>query len=342
MFSSARLPFAELTGRLASIFEEGGCSGETARTLASHCASAERDGQLSHGVFRLPGYLAILESGWADGRVTPIVEDAAPGLVRVDGRNGFTQSALAAGRALLVEKAGTCGIAAMAIRHAHHFAALYLDVEPFADEGLVALTVVNALPGVAPFGAHEMIYGTNPIAFAAPASRGPPFVFDLATSTMAYGDVLVAARDGHAVPAGTGLDRNRRPTTDPQAIVDGGVLLPMAGHKGAAIATMVEILCAAYVGGPFSYELDMTGDRRRGSAKAGQTIILIDPAVGSDGLPGLGDRVVELIDRLRQAGAERLPGDRRNEARSIASAGIPLSPGTLDILKGHGCEPACH
>jgi delta1-piperideine-2-carboxylate reductase len=337
MQDQGRQPFTALVDRLVPIFERGGCSTETARSLAFHCAAAERDGQLSHGVFRVPGYLAILDSGWADGLVEPVVEDAAPGLVRVDGRNGFTQRALSAGRALLVEKARRNGIAAMAIRHAHHFAALYLDVEPFAEEGLVALTVVNALPGVTPFGAREMIYGTNPIAFAAPNAAGPPFVFDLATSTMAFGDVLIAAREGHALPPGTGIDRDRNPTTDPRAIIEGGALLPMAGHKGASIATMIEILCAAYGGGPLSYELDRTGDLRRGSGKAGQTLIVIDPTTGAGDLPPLADRVGSLIGRLREAGVDRLPGDRRIAARRAAlEAGVPLTGGTREILNRHG------
>ena len=168
---SQNLSFDELTALLEKIFQHHGTSAEVARVLAENCAGAERDGAHSHGVFRMPGYVSTLQSGWVNGKAVPVVEDVASGFVRVDADNGFAQPALAAARALLVEKARSAGIAVLAIRNSHHFAALWPDVEPFAYEGLVALSVVNSMTCVVPHGADRPLFGTNPIAFAAPAGR---------------------------------------------------------------------------------------------------------------------------------------------------------------------------
>ncbi|MDU7558700.1 MAG: Ldh family oxidoreductase, partial [Pseudomonas sp.] len=139
------LSLSELTALLQQIFERHGTSRAVAQVLADNCARAQRDGSYSHGVFRIPGYLASLASNWVDGQAVPKVEDVASGFIRVDAANGFAQPALAAARELLVEKARSAGIAVLAIRNSHHFAALWPDVEPFAEEGLVALSVVNSM-----------------------------------------------------------------------------------------------------------------------------------------------------------------------------------------------------
>jgi len=100
--SSERLSFAQLTDLLRQVFVRHGTSAEVAQVLAENCASAERDGAHSHGVFRIPGYVSTLASGWVNGKAVPVVEDVASGFVRVDAGNGFAQPALQAARPLLV------------------------------------------------------------------------------------------------------------------------------------------------------------------------------------------------------------------------------------------------
>ena len=327
------LSFDELVSLLRGIFVANGCSDNVAAILANNCAAAERDGAFSHGLFRLAGYVKTLRSGWVDGAAVPEVGDASPGFVRIDANNGFAQPALAAGRELLVNKARRNGIALMAIRRSHHFAALSYDVEPFAKEGLVALTVLNSLTAVVPHGARKPVFGTNPIAFAAPRTGGGPIVFDMATSVMAKGDVRLAAQKGHRLPEGVGVDRDGHPTTDPNAVLDGGALQPFGGHKGSALSMMIEILCAALVGGDFSFEVDWSAYPGAQTPRTGQTLILIDPQVGAAQLPSLASRVQHLVDVLRAAGQERFPGDRRRENRARAlAAGIPIRAEMLSAI----------
>ena len=230
--ATALIGFNDLVGLLHSVFVKHGTSPEVAAILAHNCASAERDGAHSHGIFRIPGYLSTLASGWVDGKATPVVTDVASGFVRVDAGNGFAQPALEAARALLVAKARSAGIALLAIHNSHHFAALWPDVEPFAEEGLVALSVVNSMTCVVPHGADRPLFGTNPIAFAAPRADGAPIVFDLATSAIAHGDVQIAARKGERLPPGMGVDSLGQPTTDPRPCWKAARCCHLAGTRG--------------------------------------------------------------------------------------------------------------
>ena len=326
------LALADLTELLQRIFEQHGTSSEVAQVLAHNCASAQRDGAHSHGVFRIPGYLSSLASGWVDGRAVPVVEDVASGFVRVDAANGFAQPALAAARGLLVEKARSAGIAVLAIRNSHHFAALWPDVEPFAEEGLVALSVVNSMTCVVPHGAQRPLFGTNPIAFAAPRAGGEPIVFDLATSAIAHGDVQIAARQGQMLPECMGVDSLGQPTRDPKAILNGGALLPFGGHKGSALSMMVELLSAALTGGNFSFEFDWSNHPGAQTPWTGQLLIVIDPSKTAGN--HFASRSEALVQQMRGVGLQRMPGDRRYQERAKSLAeGITLPAAELARLR---------
>ncbi|UVJ42325.1 Ldh family oxidoreductase [Pseudomonas sp. LS1212] len=331
--ASETLSFEDLVRLLRQIFLRHGTSNEVADVLSHNCATAQRDGAHSHGTFRIPGYLSSLASGWVDGQAQPVVEDVAAGFVRVDARNGFAQPALAAARPLLVAKAREAGIAILAIRGSHHFAALWPDVEPFAREGLVALSVVNSMTCVVPHGGQRPLFGTNPIAFAAPCEGHDPLVFDMATSALAHGDVQIAARQGVKVPPGTGVDRHGQPTDDPKAILDGGALLPFGGHKGSALSMMVELLSAALTGGNFSFEFDWSKHPGAQTPWTGQLIILIDPTKGETG-KGFAVRSRELVEQMHVAGQTRLSGDRRYRERArVEKEGISLPAEELARLR---------
>jgi delta1-piperideine-2-carboxylate reductase len=326
------IAFSDLVVLLRAIFERHGTSAEVAAVLAHNCASAQRDGAHSHGVFRIPGYVSTLASGWVDGRAVPVVEDVASGYVRVDARNGFAQPALAAARELLLEKARSAGIAVLAIHNSHHFAALWPDVEPFAEEGLVALSVVNSMTCVVPHGAQRPLFGTNPIAFAAPCAGSDPIVFDMATSAMAHGDVQIAARAGETLPPGIGVDSQGLATQDPNAILNGGALLPFGGHKGSALSMMVELLAAALTGGNFSFEFDWHQHPGAKTPWTGQLIIVIDPrkSVGER----FAQRAQTLVAHMHEVGLQRMPGERRyREREQSAQHGVAIAEQELAQLR---------
>lgn len=244
----------DLTDLVVGVFRRHGVSDENAGPVAETVVAAERDGALSHGLLRLPGYVSTLQSGWVDGRAVPIVIDAAPELVVTEAASGFAQPALRASAPLLRKKARRQGIAAVAIRNSHHFAALWRDIEPFAAEGFIALAMVNGRQRMAVWGGTRKLFGTSPMAFACPRPGTLPMVWDQASSVMAQGEILLAAHRGEILPEGVGLDADGRPTADPHAVLDGGSILPFAGHKGSSIAFMIEIFAGALAGGPFGFE----------------------------------------------------------------------------------------
>lgn len=317
------LSFEALAALLANIFAAHGCRRATAEILGANMASAEQDGAHSHGIFRVEAYLSSLKSAWVDGMAEPVLEEVGPGFLRADAQNGFTLGAHAAARPLLIAKARDNGVAILAIRNSHHFSALWPDVEPYAREGLVALSMVNSMATVIPFDGHEPVFGTDPIAFAAPRTGENPLVFDLATSALSNGDVQIAAREGRALPEGAGVDADGNATTDPKAVLDGGALHTFGGYKGSALALMIEVMAAALTGGKFSFEVDWRDHPGARTPHTGQFLMLIDPTRGAT--RAFAERVETLVARLNEAGVTRLPGDRRYAIRKRAmEQGIPV------------------
>lgn len=338
---SVRVGFDELAGLVAQAFQRHGCSAEVARIIAFNMATAEQDGAKSHGVFRIPAYLNSLDAGWVDGGAVPAVEDVAPGMLRGDGRNGFALPVLEAARPALMAKARTNGIALLTVRNAHHFSAVWPDIEPFARAGFIAMGMINSMASVVPHGGHRKLYGTNPLGFAAPRAGSDPLVFDLATSALSNGDVQIAAREGHKLPANSGVDRHGNPTTDPKAVLDGGALLSFGGYKGSSIGMMMEIMAAGLAGGRFSYEVDFSQHPGAATPNTAQTYIVIDPGRGA--ATEFTARMEALIAEIHDAGQERLPGDRRYANRREAVAnGIALTDEEYAMVRRYaeGVDPS--
>ena len=327
-----KISFDDLVAILRDAFIAHGAPHRAAELIAHNCASCERDGSTSHGVFRIPGYLESLRTGWLDGSAQPTVERVSPSYLRVDAANGFAQVALAAVQADIDAAITDTGIALVAIRDAHHFSSLWPDVEPFAQQGLVALTMVTGGdPSVVPPGSDERLFGTNPIAFATPRAGKPPVVWDFATSTMSHGDLMIARAEGASLPPGRGVGIEGRATTDPGEMLDHGGLLPFGGHKGALIMLMVEALASALTGAPFSTQADLDKPDGAETSRIGQLVIVIDPERGNPG--DYATRITDFIEMLRAAGMERIPGEQRMRRREACERnGIPITGIMRDVF----------
>ncbi|MGZ0187146.1 MAG: Ldh family oxidoreductase [Alphaproteobacteria bacterium] len=294
-----------------------GANRENAEAVAEVVTSAERDGCLSHGIFRIPGYCTALKAGGVNGNAAPKVIDQAPGVVRVVADNGLAPLAVKVGRPALIEKTKSQGIASLAIGDSAHFAALWPDTQPLAEAGLVAMSFVNSRSFMAPAGGKSATFGTNPMSFAVPRPGKPPMVWDQASSASARGEIMIAARDGHSVPEGWGLGPNGEATTDPNAILK-GVQLPFGGYKGGAIAMMVEILAACMTGGDTSLEAEANYTGHGGPSAAGHLILAMDPArFGQDRFL---TRIEGLFEAMLADEGVRLPGDRRLSNRATTPA----------------------
>ena len=246
-------------------------------------------------------------------KLIEFIEVDLASIVNANGDDGYAPLAIERGIPALAKAASEFGIAVMTLTHTHHFAALWPEVEALAEQNLAGMACVSYMPNVAPHGSNKPLFGTNPLAFAWPRKNKPPFVFDMATSAMAGGDIAIAARDGHSVPLGTGLDENGNETTDPAAILK-GVMLPFGGHKGSAIATMVELLAAGATGERFSFEAQDADNGDGGPPRGGEFFLAFSPSL----LAGEGweDHCEKFFDKYEAIPGSRLPGARRHNNRN--------------------------
>lgn len=328
------VPFDALVSRIERTLITAGTSPETAAILARNCASCERDGTHSHGVFRMRGYIYDLSIGWVDGHATPRIERVGDSYVRIDAADGFTQPALVQAAPVIDEALEQTGVAVVAVRHGHHFSALWPDLETWANRGYIALGMIaSGKLSVMPKGVDKHVFSTNPFGFATPVEGAPPIVFDYATSSISHGDLQLHRREGRKVPPGTGVGRDGEETDDPNEILTEGGILPFGGHKGALLSFMIEVLAAGLTGGRFTYEMDAQSPEGVHSYGTGQLFIVIDPARGGNEV--FEHRIAEFVAMLREAGMSRLPGDRRYEARQASeAAGVPVTDLIRDLFDG--------
>nr|WP_276046595.1 MULTISPECIES: Ldh family oxidoreductase [unclassified Sphingomonas] len=303
-----------------------GLSREHAAAVAETMVAGERDGCTSHGIYRLLVAANSIARGVVVTDAVPIVSEPARALVKVDGGGGFAQLAFERGRGLLADKARSYGIAALALNNVVHFAALWPEVEALASEGLVALAFTPSHAWVAPAGGTEPVFGTNPIAFGWPRSGAHPFVFDFATSAVARGEIELHRRAGKPVPDDWGYDADGKPTTYAEAVL-AGAMRTFGGHKGSALAAMVELLAGPLIGDMTSRESIAADGGRGGSPIGGELIVAIDAA------GFLGDAVADHLARAEamfaaiEGQGARLPSQRRYEARARSLAdGVVIAP----------------
>jgi len=315
--TTVALTLSEIAELARLAFSTNGCDDANTAALVRTVVGAERDGSHSHGLFRVPGYVASLRSGKVDGQAHPRITRPTPAIVNVHGDNGFAPLAIERGVPALAEAARQLGVAVMATTHTHHFAALWPETEALAEQNLIGIACVNYLPVVAPAGSTQALFGTNPISFAWPRPGRSPMVVDMATAAMAQGEVQIAARDGRSVPLGTGLDARGRPTTNPHEILH-GVLLPFGGHKGSALALVVELLAAGAIGERFSFESAEADNHDGGPPRGGEFMLALSPELLAG--PRWASHCEGFFRRFEAIPGARLPGTRRTENR--ASTGL--------------------
>ena len=303
-----RLTLDEVHALAMQALQANGCSNANARAVANNITGAERDGAKSHGLFRVPGYVKSLKNGKIDGRAEPELSRLGPSIIAIDGKRGVAPRCIEMGRQPLIDAARENGIAALAIRRTHHYAALWPETEALAEKGLAAMAFVNAPPYVAPAGGKKPFFGTNPMAFAWPRPDGGAMVWDQASAATARGELQIMKRDGHLAPDGAGVDAEGNPTNDPGAILE-GAQLPFGGYKGGAIALMVDLLCGPLIGEVSSWEAGQQDNGDGGPATGGELILALDPnRFGGDDALARGER---LFSAMLEMEGVRLPGMRR-------------------------------
>lgn len=234
----------------AAVYAQQGVPEADARLIADTLVQADLWGHQSHGVLRLGWYLDRLRNKVMKPVTTPEFVVDAGALAVIDGHDGVGHvlTKLAADEA--IRRARQHGIAAVGVRMSNHFGTCMYYTLHGARQGCVMMLASNGGPAMAPWGGRKKIVGTNPWSIAAPAGRHAPFVVDMANTGVARGKIYLARNRQQPIPEGWAITADGAPTTDPQAAID-GIILPMAGHKGYAIAAMVDMLSGVLTGSGF-------------------------------------------------------------------------------------------
>ncbi len=300
----------------------------TARALVY----ADAQGLASHGVSRVPQYATHLGNGRADGAAQPQVVRVKGGAVLVDARSGLAFPACALAVDEAIARAREFGVAFAGVTNSHHFGAAAYHLEPVGAAGLVGLAMGNSPAAMAVAGGRRPLLGTNPIAAVFPRRAAAPLLIDLSLSEVARGKLMVAAKEGKAIPLGWALDGDGQPTTDPKAGLEGS-MLPLGGTKGAMLALVVELLVTALTGAAMGFEASSFFVDEGNRPRIGQAFLVIDPGAlaGRDTYLA---RTEALIAEMSKDPGVRLPGDRRRALAAAASAnGVDVPEALLAQLQ---------
>ncbi|HEY4027337.1 MAG TPA: Ldh family oxidoreductase [Candidatus Dormibacteraeota bacterium] len=332
----------------ARVLALGGVPADDAALAADVLLAADLRGIDSHGVARLRAYHRALCSG--EINPTPhlrIVRETMT-TATVDADNGLGLVAGPRANDIAMAKALETGSGWVAVRNTNHYGIAGYYVLQALERDLIGWAMTNSSALVAPLWGVGRMLGTNPLAIAFPGLEEPPIVIDFATSAVAFGKIEIARRKGQSIPEGWAIDVQGRPATDPQAIYDGGALLPvgssreLGGHKGYALAMMVDVLSAVLSGanwGPFApaFAIDQTPS---GSVGAGIGhffgALRIDGFIEPDEFKRQVDHLVRTFRSTPPAPGTNgplVPGDPEREAEAVRRRdGIPLiAPVVADL-----------
>jgi (2R)-3-sulfolactate dehydrogenase (NADP+) len=313
-----------------------GVAEEHAKIVAAALVRSEMDGQVGHGLSRVPSYVLQVQAGKVNLRARPRLEHAKPGLLRIDADFGFAFPAIAMVLPELASLAKTHGIGAASIYHSHHFGVAGHPCEDLATMGLVSFLYGNAPKAIAPTGSSEKVLGTNPIAFAAP-HLPHPLVVDFAVSTVARGKILAARQQGRQIPVGWALGPDGEQTTDPEIALQGS-MVPIGGAKGAALALIVEVMSACLAGAALGVEASSLFDGEGGPPDLGQVLIAIDPGPLSRQL--FSDRMAALATVYENIDGARFPGESRLAKRETAKKhGLTVPASLVQAIKNLTKQP---
>ena len=310
---------------------------DIAAVVAAHLVDANLKGVDSHGVQRLPEYLDEIARGDIQPTARPVLDKQTSGTATFDGGRGFGIFALDQVADHAIELARDRRIAAVGLTNAAHTGRIGAYAAKIAEAGHFALILGGGAhrvwATVAPHGGRDAVMSTNPYALALPGADRGPIVVDFATSAAARGKIAAYRAAGRAIPEDWVLDRHGQATSDPAALFEGGVQLPMAGHKGTGLGLIAELLCFA-----------MLPDRMSGPHDLNWLVLALDIGAFRD-LGAYDADCRAFLDKLKAIPpapgfAEVLiPGEPERARKSVGRAqGIPLPDATWAAIREAGAR----
>lgn len=319
-----------------------GLEEEEATLFMENLLYADSRGVGSHGISRLINYAKRVKCGIiTPGANVEVLQESAATLV-LDGHNGIGAKIARQAMDLSIAKAKEAGCCVTTVRGGNHYGVGAFYSKYAAEQGMIAWVLSVSSIAVAPTGGAEAMLGTNPFSLAVPAQRNDPFDLDMATSVVARGKVVLAKKNGKEIPDGWGLDKQGVPTTDPDAILDGGFMMPFGDYKGYGIGLFIDLMCGCLAGGKNSRTTPSFWNDYDNPQDLGYFMMVIDPEKFLP-LPLFRERVDDMLEEFKNCptapGVDRVlvPGqlEAERERESIA-LGVEISDAVVAELRQVG------
>ncbi|KAI9665130.1 MAG: hypothetical protein M1831_002140 [Alyxoria varia] len=323
----------------ANVLQSYGVAEGNAQTISKALVAADLRGVESHGINRLPSYIARINSKALDPKAVPTIQQVTPAAALVDAKNGFGFVAAARGIDAAVDMAQTYGIGMVSVKNSNHFGMSAWIVERAVERDMMAMVFTNSSPALPAWGGKEPLVGVSPIACGAPGSGegSEPFLLDMAPSVVARGKIYKALRRDESIPEGWALDKEGRSTQDPSAAVDSGAMLPIGGPKGSGLAIMMDVFSGVLSGSNFAGHVANPHDPSR-QAGVGHLFLTMKPNLfmSMEEFKGrMGYLYDTVVNTPKAAGVDRIyfPGEIEQVTRRIRERdGIPMERVEADVL----------
>jgi LDH2 family malate/lactate/ureidoglycolate dehydrogenase len=321
------VPVECLESFCSRILQNAGMNASDAATVTNSLLFADLRGVDSHGLIRLSTYLERVSKGVM--KLNPDMQPVCdyPATSVIDARNGFGQVAGVKAILIAMEKAHQCGVGAVGVKNSNHFGVAAFFSMKALSANYIGVSITNASPAIAPYGAKKALLGTNPIAVAIPAKKQRPVVLDMASSVVARGKIRLALLASERIPSHWALDEQGQPTENPDSALK-GTMAPVGGPKGAGLSLIIDLLSGVLTSSSLTGDVLNITDTS-GPSKTSHLMIAIDPSKFTDAEQFRSD-VDEAIVRIKAmpsaaGGPIYLPGEiEANREEKRRAEGIPL------------------
>ena len=259
-----------------NIFKNFNLNNKHASISAEYLIKAELVGASSHGLSRLKMYCERIKKKIINPKPKIKIKKISQSITHIDGNNSIGFVAADIGIKVAIKSAKKTGIGLVAIKNSGHYGLSSFYAEQAVKKNLMVLCFTNAPPAIAPYGARNSLFGTNPICFGTPTGKKIPFILDTSVSIINRGKIRVAAKLGRKIPLGVALDKFGQPTTDAKKALK-GVQLPIAGFKGSGLAWMVDILSGVLTGANHGGKVKDPFDDFTGPQNIGHLFLVLKP-----------------------------------------------------------------
>ena len=329
---------------IVDVMVKAGLEKEEAGIFADNLLYSDCRGLHSHGISRLRTYAQRVKSGVITAGANIEIVKEAPSALKLDGHNGIGAKIAMQAMNLCTEHARQIGCCVATVNHGNHFGAGAFYTKHASRENMISILLSNSEAAVAPTGGAKAMLGTNPLGIGVPAGKNDPFDLDMATSVVARGKVVLAEKEHHDIPLGWAVDKNGAPTTKPEAVLDGGFMLPFGGAKGYGISLFIDLMCSCLGEAKNCRTTNHFWTDLKNPQDVGYFMIVIDP---SKFMPV--DKFLQNIDSTLDefkncptapgVGKVLIPGEiEANHERESAEKGVSLSDAVVDDLRNVGKE----